>query len=403
MGAIFFVGHDGNGFTRRIVGDPEFKIPSTGTYGIKDSADADLWTLDEATGDVTVVKGDLDLTAGSLAVVNTIIAEVGDALVLGTGNDKAPQVPQITTAQKGGLATALGMIVYDTDTAQFEGYDGAWSALGGGLPTGLTLTGTDNYLLNQGTPAQILGIDQTQDNHVHNDNGGPNVAMIGRVATKGGNLGGNDLITRRFTSPAVAGFLFGGIGDPTADVAINSQNDVVAGNGAGRNLAISWAVQSGDTRATVRVSRGAPALLVGGGQDFAPINEEVGGGIVFTTGPGGDSAGGVAGVGGEVIFTAGVGGAADGTNVGGVGGQVLLRGGVGGVGSGTEVGGLGGTLNLEAGAGGVTGGFGAGANGAINLGVNNTTSVDIGNSGSVTDIIGSIGVNLIRSQWAFGG
>jgi hypothetical protein len=79
------------------------------------------------------IDSDLDGTAAK-------ICEQGDALILASGSDHAPAVNQVTTAERDALTPLNGMIVYNTTTGQFEGYDDGWQALGAGG----TVPGTEN-------------------------------------------------------------------------------------------------------------------------------------------------------------------------------------------------------------------------------------------------------------------
>jgi len=55
-----------------------------------------------------------------------------DYLIIRDGADHYVQLPQLTTAERNALTAVNGMIVYNSDTAQFERYeDGAWGATAG--------------------------------------------------------------------------------------------------------------------------------------------------------------------------------------------------------------------------------------------------------------------------------
>lgn len=57
------------------------------------------------------------------------------------------ELPAMTTAARDAFSAVNGMIIYNSTTAQFEGYDNAWSALG----SGGSVAGTDNlsFTINQ--------------------------------------------------------------------------------------------------------------------------------------------------------------------------------------------------------------------------------------------------------------
>jgi len=176
--ALKFVGYTGDDFVRVEVGDPSFAIPAGGVFKFRNSIDTvSALEINENTQRVTV---------GSLAVQNTVLTEVVDAFVLGTGTTKAPQVPQMTTAQKNALTPSFGMLVFDTDLVAFHGYGGVWAALGGGggLPTGLYFSGSEagGYILDQGTVGQVVGDNQLVRFNINNQYVSPLGPPVGPAA-----------------------------------------------------------------------------------------------------------------------------------------------------------------------------------------------------------------------------
>jgi redox-sensitive bicupin YhaK (pirin superfamily) len=93
--------------------------------------------------------------SGTLAIFNGTrdaqLSVSGNALVLNDQTDVAPQVTQLDTTQRDNLTATNGMIIYNITTGQFEGYDGAWSALGsGGAVAG---TDSETFTINQDAAA----------------------------------------------------------------------------------------------------------------------------------------------------------------------------------------------------------------------------------------------------------
>ena len=93
-------------------------------------------TADNVTGTTSV--------SGGVLYANTLISGNLDGGVYGSGYWK---IPAGTTAERPGTS-ATGMIRYNEDLAQFEGFDGNWNLLGGGA----TGSGGDRvFVLNEQT------------------------------------------------------------------------------------------------------------------------------------------------------------------------------------------------------------------------------------------------------------
>lgn len=109
-----------------------------------------------ATDKNLTMAGSGTLTVGTAGITATS----GSALTLGS-TTVAPKMVSVTTAQRDALTAANGMIVYNSTTGQFEGYDSSWAALGGGG----AVPGTDNlsWTINQDfgvtdeDPSLVLG------------------------------------------------------------------------------------------------------------------------------------------------------------------------------------------------------------------------------------------------------
>ena len=94
-------------------------VSITGDLTINGSADVDNINLNGNTITTTNTNGNLNLTADGSGYID----------FQGT---KAIKLPVGTEAQKSGFTAAQGQIRYNTDSAQFEGYNGSnWSGLGG--------------------------------------------------------------------------------------------------------------------------------------------------------------------------------------------------------------------------------------------------------------------------------
>jgi len=64
-----------------------------------------------------------------------------DTVTITDGAGHYLQVPKLTTAQRDALSPVNGMIIYNTTTGQFEGYDNGWGGFGGGVSDHGALTG----------------------------------------------------------------------------------------------------------------------------------------------------------------------------------------------------------------------------------------------------------------------
>lgn len=120
------------------------------------------WSLGQITPNARWQNGYFsgELTVGASAVE-------GSAILSLDSTTRGFLPPRMTTGQRGGIQSpAAGLIIYNTDTNTFEGYDGtSWGELGGGL---WTLAGTDIYrldgnigigLTNPGSELEIRGDD----------------------------------------------------------------------------------------------------------------------------------------------------------------------------------------------------------------------------------------------------
>lgn len=145
-------------------------------------------------------------------------------------------------------------------------------------------------------------------------------------------------------------------------------------NGSGTSLSI----QSSAGATTVAGSD----LRLGGGN----------GGVSDGASPGG--------VGGRAYLLSGDGGDGSGAQAAGDGNTIYVTPGRGGQGTASVLGGAGGDLILNAGPGGLTGGFGAGTDGAINIGTSSSSSVRIGRSGIITTINGTA---ALPAAWSING
>jgi len=135
----------GNGFIARFatpgpIGDG---TPNTGKF-----------TTLEATGNTTLGAGSgqsVTFNAGTAVVPNNLIFD-------GTGSIRTPRG---TTVQR--PTASLGMLRYNTELSEFEGYAaGAWGSIGGGASAGgaiyeNTQTITANYTMTTGTNGHSVG------------------------------------------------------------------------------------------------------------------------------------------------------------------------------------------------------------------------------------------------------
>ena len=108
-------------------------------------------------GNVDALAG-LDVTGALTVSTNITVGGVIDGTDDGTGiimgsvstgasTGSAPQVVTMTSTQRDDLVPANGMIIYNSTTGQFEGYDAAWLPLGAGG----AISGTDSltFTINQ--------------------------------------------------------------------------------------------------------------------------------------------------------------------------------------------------------------------------------------------------------------
>jgi len=134
----------GNGFIARFAAPgPIGTTPSTGNF-----------TTLGATGNTTLGAGSgqsVTFNAGTAVVPNDLIFD-------GTGSIRTPRG---TTVQR--PTASLGMLRYNTELSEFEGYAaGAWGSIGGGASAGgaiyeNTQTITANYTMTTGTNGHSVG------------------------------------------------------------------------------------------------------------------------------------------------------------------------------------------------------------------------------------------------------
>jgi len=134
----------GAGITARFAAPgPIGTTPSTGKF-----------TTLEATGNTTLGAGSgqsVTFNAGTAVVPNNLIFD-------GTGSIRTPRG---TTVQR--PTASLGMLRYNTELSEFEGYAaGAWGSIGGGASAGgaiyeNTQTITANYTMTTGTNGHSVG------------------------------------------------------------------------------------------------------------------------------------------------------------------------------------------------------------------------------------------------------
>lgn len=121
-------------------------------------ANDDWQTLGEGDGTVTQVSGTANQITVADGTTTPTVSIATNAVLPGTG---AVKVPTGTTAQRGGVTPANGMMRYNTDTQQFEGYlNGTWTAFAAGsgvtsISAGTGLTG--GTITSTGT----IGIDSS--------------------------------------------------------------------------------------------------------------------------------------------------------------------------------------------------------------------------------------------------
>ena len=143
------------------------QTPMTGQLDMNSNKIVNL-TAGNVAGDAveyTQATSNVAITGGSIAGVTgsfTSLAASGAVSFTGTG---VMLIPKGTTAQRP-LSPANGEMRYNTDTGQFEGYQGgAWGQLGGGATGGggdevfveNGVTVTTNYTLSTGKNASSVG------------------------------------------------------------------------------------------------------------------------------------------------------------------------------------------------------------------------------------------------------
>lgn len=126
--------------------DDAARVAAVLTDAASGSEDTDLVVSLRDAGGALAEK--FRVTSDGEVKLGTVAIDVsGSALRIVSGTNAAPQVPQMTTAQRDALTATNGMIVYNTTTGQFEGYDTSWDALGaGGAVPG---TNALSYQINQ--------------------------------------------------------------------------------------------------------------------------------------------------------------------------------------------------------------------------------------------------------------
>jgi len=120
-----------------------------------DSGDAEVASID-SDGGITGVT--LSITSTSSLTGDVTLGGVlkgtddGTGVILGhapsgAGTGSAAQLVGVSTAQRDNLTGVNGMLVYNSTTGQFEGYDGSWQPLGsGGAVPG---TDSETFTINQ--------------------------------------------------------------------------------------------------------------------------------------------------------------------------------------------------------------------------------------------------------------
>ena len=196
----------------------------------------DLTTLTGTTGQVSITNGNGTITLATPQDIATTssptfagVTSTGDILMSGTGQI---DIPVGTTAQRSGSPNS-GMLRFNSDTSQFEGYDGsAWGEIGGtGGSTGGGGGGLDIFY-NEDHETDVDSSDYTTGLNATFDNGG----------TLGGALANE-------TTNPIAGAT--SIKYTTSATATNSTNDWIAsasitlddkqkGNFVGFNFFYTW-------------------------------------------------------------------------------------------------------------------------------------------------------------------
>lgn len=271
-----------------------------------------------------------------------IIGRVGIA----SGQGSALQVASFTTTQRGYLTPANGMILYNSSTGQFEGYNAGWISFGGGGNT----------------------LDQAYD--------------------QGGAGSG-----RQIVADSGSVLISGGDGLLLAD-----DNELFLGDGGDWYLYFSNSLQNlywqGATVAN-DTSNTSWNLIGGLGGTGVSGTGGTGSDINVTAGLGGPSTTQNAGSGGDIDIKSGQGGTTSlSSGLGGNAGTLYLLGGLGGNGGVTSgQGGTGGSVSILAGNGGTGNTTGDAGDVVVNAGVNGSSSVkgtiSIGNTNASTIQLGN--------------
>ena len=279
--------------------------------------------------------------SGKLTVGTGGITSVGSSGLNLGDSTHAPKVASMDSTARDALTAANGMLIYNTTSEQFEGYDSGWGALG----SGGSVPGTDNlsFTINQDNTAA----DEDAELRINSGNGTnarySSLKMVHEDAASAG------LSFTFDQAPSAAGAR--GFGYTFASAASAAASGATAADAGGGFV--------------VTLGTGGAASTTGGG------TSGIGGAFSFAGGVGGAPAASTnvtGGVGGAYTVAGGVGGATSLTGqTGGAGGALTLASGAGGVGSASSTGGAGGLLALAAGAGGAAGGGTAGAGGSVTL------------------------------------
>ena len=79
-------------------------------------------------------------------------------------SDKGLLIPRMNTAARDGIGSpATGLLIYNTQTAQFEFFDVTWQAVGGTGHDAVTLSGTPDYITLSGQDIVRGQIDLAND------------------------------------------------------------------------------------------------------------------------------------------------------------------------------------------------------------------------------------------------